>query len=118
LPPHLRAISEPFAAMADRIMDLPRNAERTVALRKLLDEGHVGGAGFDVFSSEPAKENPLFGSDKVVATPHLGASTNEAQEIVALQVAEQISDYLLTGAVTNALNSPSVNAEEAPRLKP
>ena len=88
------------------------------ALRKLLDEGHVAGAGFDVFSTEPAKENALFGSDKVVATPHLGASTNEAQENVALQVAEQISDYLLTGAVTNALNSPSVNAEEAPRLKP
>jgi D-3-phosphoglycerate dehydrogenase len=89
-----------------------------VALRKLLDSGHIGGAGFDVFTTEPAKENPLFGSDKVVATPHLGASTNEAQENVALQVAEQISDYLLTGAVTNALNSPSVNAEEAPRLKP
>jgi D-3-phosphoglycerate dehydrogenase len=89
-----------------------------VALRQLLDEGHVGGAGFDVFTTEPAKENPLFGSDKVVATPHLGASTNEAQENVALQVAEQISDYLLTGAVTNALNSPSVTAEEAPRLKP
>ena len=88
------------------------------ALRQLLDDGHIAGAGFDVFSSEPAKENPLFGSDKVVATPHLGASTNEAQENVALQVAEQISDYLLTGAVTNALNSPSVNAEEAPRLKP
>jgi D-3-phosphoglycerate dehydrogenase len=89
-----------------------------VALRKLLDEGHVGGAAFDVFTTEPAKENPLFGSDKVVATPHLGASTLEAQENVALQVAEQISDYLLTGAVTNALNSPSVNAEEAPRLRP
>jgi D-3-phosphoglycerate dehydrogenase len=89
-----------------------------VALRKLIDEGHVGGAAFDVFSVEPAKENPLFGSDKVVATPHLGASTLEAQENVALQVSEQISDYLLTGAVTNALNSPSVGAEEAPRLKP
>ena len=89
-----------------------------VALRKLLDEGHVGGAAFDVFTTEPAKENALFGSDKVVATPHLGASTLEAQENVALQVAEQISDYLLTGAVTNALNSPSVNAEEAPRLRP
>jgi D-3-phosphoglycerate dehydrogenase / 2-oxoglutarate reductase len=88
------------------------------ALRKLLDEGHVAGAAFDVFVTEPAKENPLFGSDKVVATPHLGASTVEAQENVALQVAEQISDYLLTGAVTNALNSPSVNAEEAPRLRP
>ncbi len=89
-----------------------------VALRELLDSGHIGGAGFDVFVTEPAKENPLFGSDKVVATPHLGASTNEAQENVALQVAEQMSDYLLTGAVTNALNSPSITAEEAPRLKP
>ncbi|MDO9473321.1 MAG: phosphoglycerate dehydrogenase [Caulobacter sp.] len=89
-----------------------------VALRALLDSGHIGGAGFDVFVEEPAKTNPLFGSDRVVATPHLGASTNEAQENVALQVAEQMSDYLLTGAVTNALNSPSITAEEAPRLKP
>uniref|UniRef100_B0T0T9 D-3-phosphoglycerate dehydrogenase n=1 Tax=Caulobacter sp. (strain K31) TaxID=366602 RepID=B0T0T9_CAUSK len=89
-----------------------------VALRELLDSGHVGGAGFDVFTEEPAKANPLFGSDRVVATPHLGASTNEAQENVALQVAEQMSDYLLTGAVTNALNSPSISAEEAPKLKP
>src|SRR6201991_4517862 len=81
-----------------------------VALRKLLDDDHVGGAGFDVFVTEPAKENPLFGSDRVVATPHLGASTNEAQENVALQVAEQVSDYLLTGAITNALNMPSISA--------
>ncbi|OYX95711.1 MAG: phosphoglycerate dehydrogenase, partial [Caulobacter sp. 35-67-4] len=88
------------------------------ALRALLDSGHIGGAGFDVFTEEPAKANVLFGSDKVVATPHLGASTNEAQENVALQVAEQMSDYLLTGAVTNALNSPSISAEEAPKLKP
>jgi D-3-phosphoglycerate dehydrogenase len=88
------------------------------ALRKLLDEGHVGGAAFDVFVEEPAKANPLFGAENFVATPHLGASTVEAQENVALQVAEQMSDYLLTGAVTNALNSPSVTAEEAPRLKP
>jgi D-3-phosphoglycerate dehydrogenase len=88
------------------------------ALRKLLDEGHVGGAAFDVFVEEPAKENPLFGHENFIATPHLGASTLEAQENVALQVAEQMSDYLLTGAVTNALNSPSVTAEEAPKLKP
>ena len=88
------------------------------ALRAGLDSGHIGGAGFDVFVPEPAKENVLFGAPNFVATPHLGASTNEAQENVALQVAEQISDYLLTGAVTNALNSPSVTAEEAPRLKP
>ena len=88
------------------------------ALRKLLDEGHIGGAAFDVFVEEPAKANVLFGAENFIATPHLGASTNEAQENVALQVAEQMSDYLLTGAVTNALNSPSVTAEEAPRLAP
>jgi D-3-phosphoglycerate dehydrogenase len=88
------------------------------ALREALDSGHVGGAAFDVFTIEPAKENPLFGAPNFIATPHLGASTNEAQENVALQVAEQISDYLLTGAVVNALNSPSVSAEDAPKLKP
>jgi D-3-phosphoglycerate dehydrogenase len=89
-----------------------------VALREALESGQVGGAGFDVFTTEPATENPLFGAPGVVATPHLGASTLEAQENVALQVAEQMSDYLLTGAVSNALNSPSVTAEEAPKLKP
>ncbi len=88
------------------------------ALRAGLDSGHIGGAGFDVFVTEPAKENPLFGAENFVATPHLGASTMEAQENVALQVAEQISDYLLTGAVSNALNSPSITADEAPKLKP
>ena len=88
------------------------------ALRDALDSGQVGGAAFDVFVEEPAKANPLFGAPNFIATPHLGASTNEAQENVALQVAEQISDYVLTGAVTNALNSPSVSAEDAPKLKP
>ena len=89
-----------------------------VALKEALESGQVGGAGFDVFTTEPATDNPLFGAPNVVATPHLGASTLEAQENVALQVAEQMSDYLLTGAVSNALNSPSVTAEEAPKLKP
>ncbi|CAN5829789.1 phosphoglycerate dehydrogenase [soil metagenome] len=89
-----------------------------VALRAGLDSGHIGGAGFDVFVEEPAKENVLFGAENFIATPHLGASTMEAQENVALQVAEQMSDYLLTGAVSNALNSPSVTADEAPKLKP
>ncbi len=88
------------------------------ALYDGLVSGHIGGAGFDVFVKEPAKENVLFSAPNFIATPHLGASTNEAQENVALQVAEQISDFLLTGAVTNALNSPSVTADEAPKLKP
>jgi D-3-phosphoglycerate dehydrogenase len=89
-----------------------------VALRAALDSGHVAGAAFDVFVTEPAKENVLFGAPNFIATPHLGASTAEAQENVALQVAEQMADYLLTGAVSNALNSPSVTADEAPKLKP
>jgi len=88
------------------------------ALRAALESGHVAAAGFDVFATEPAKESVLFGAPNFVATPHLGASTNEAQENVALQVAEQMSDYLQAGAVTNALNMPSISAEEASRLKP
>jgi D-3-phosphoglycerate dehydrogenase / 2-oxoglutarate reductase len=88
------------------------------ALRAALDSGHVAGAAFDVFSEEPATANPLFGHPNVVCTPHLGASTMEAQENVALQIAEQMSDYLLRGAITNAVNFPSITAEEAPQLRP
>src|ERR1700689_2113599 len=88
------------------------------ALKVALDSGHLAGAALDVFEVEPAKSNALFGNEKVVATPHLGASPSEAQENVPLQVAEQISDYLLTGAITNALNMPSISAEEASRLRP
>ena len=87
-------------------------------LKEAILSGKVAGAGVDVFESEPARENELFGLEKVVATPHLGASTTEAQEKVAVQIAEQMSDYLTTGAVTNALNMPSVSSEEAPKLKP
>jgi len=88
------------------------------AVKAALDSGHLAGAAFDVFEEEPATSNPLFGNEKVVSTPHLGASTSEAQENVALQVAEQISDYLLTGAVTNALNMPSISGDEAHRVRP
>ena len=87
-------------------------------LKAAIESGHVAGAALDVFEREPARENALFGLDNLVATPHLGASTSEAQEKVAVQIAEQIADYLLTGAVTNALNMPSLSAEDAPRLKP
>ena len=88
------------------------------ALRAALDSGHVAGAAFDVFVEEPATHNVLFGHPNVVCTPHLGAATSEAQENVALQVAEQMSDYLTRGAISNAVNFPSITAEEAPRLKP
>ncbi|MDO6523049.1 phosphoglycerate dehydrogenase [Shimia thalassica] len=88
------------------------------ALADLLKSGHVAGAAFDVFKEEPAKENALFNLPNVVCTPHLGAATTEAQENVALQVAEQMSNYLLTGAVENALNMPSVTAEEAKVMGP
>ena len=87
-------------------------------LKAALESGQVGGAALDVFEQEPAKNNPLFGMDNVICTPHLGASTSEAQENVAVQVAEQMADYLLSGAITNAINFPSISAEEAPVIKP
>ncbi|OJW60067.1 MAG: phosphoglycerate dehydrogenase [Sphingomonadales bacterium 63-6] len=88
------------------------------AMKEGLDSGHIAGAALDVFAVEPAKESPLFGTPNFVCTPHLGASTNEAQVNVALQVADQLSDFLVNGGVTNALNMPSLSAEEAPKLKP
>ena len=88
------------------------------ALKAGLDSGHIGGAALDVFVSEPAKDSPLFGTPNFVSTPHLGASTTEAQVNVAIQVAEQMADFLVSGGVTNALNMPSLTAEEAPKLKP
>jgi len=88
------------------------------ALLAALQSGHVAGAALDVFADEPARDNPLFALENVVCTPHLGAATVEAQENVALQIAEQMSDFLLTGAVTNALNMAPLSAEDAPRLRP
>jgi D-3-phosphoglycerate dehydrogenase len=88
------------------------------AVAEAVRDGHLAGAAFDVFEVEPARENPLFGVPNVICTPHLGASTTEAQENVALQIAEQMADYLVHGAIANAINAPSVTAEEAPILKP
>ncbi len=87
-------------------------------LLEALNSGKVAGAALDVFEVEPAKENAFFGHDNVVCTPHLGAATTEAQVNVAIQVAEQMADFLVNGAITNALNMPSISAEDAPRLKP
>jgi D-3-phosphoglycerate dehydrogenase / 2-oxoglutarate reductase len=89
-----------------------------LALKEALESGQVAGAALDVFSQEPAKDNPLFGTPGLICTPHLGASTSEAQVNVAIQIAEQMSDYLLLGGITNAVNMPSLSAEEAPRLRP
>ena len=89
-----------------------------VALKAGLDSGHIAGAALDVFVEEPASASPLFGTPGFISTPHLGASTTEAQVNVAIQVAEQMADFLVSGGVTNALNMPSLSAEEAPKLKP
>ncbi len=110
-----------FAKMKDGVLIV--NCARgglvdEAALKAGLDAGHIAGAALDVFEVEPATDNPLFVYDNVICTPHLGASTSEAQENVAIQVAEQMSDYLLKGAVSNAINMPSITAEEAPILKP
>ncbi|MCD6035636.1 MAG: serA [Rickettsiales bacterium] len=88
------------------------------ALADAIKAGHVAGAALDVFEEEPAVNNVLFGLEDVICTPHLGASTTEAQENVAVQVAEQMADYLVKGSVTNALNIPSISAEDAAKLNP
>lgn len=88
------------------------------ALRDGLDSGHIAGAALDVLADESNVDTPMLTHPKVICTPHLGASTFEAQENVALQVAEQMSDYLLRGAIVNAINVPSMTAEEAPKLRP
>ena len=110
-----------FAKMKDgvRIVNCARGGLIVEAdLKAAIESGKVAGAALDVFEEEPAKENALFGMEQVICTPHLGASTSEAQENVALQVAEQMADYLLNGAVTNAINMPSISADEAPKLAP
>ncbi len=113
--------AEAFAQMKDgvRLVNCARGGLVVEAdLKAAIELGKVAGAAFDVFEVEPARDNPLFGLEEMVVTPHLGASTTEAQENVAVEIAEQMSDYLLTGAVRNALNMPSLTAEQAAKLTP
>lgn len=87
-------------------------------LYEALKSGKVGGAALDVFEKEPPDGNPLLELDNLICTPHLGASTEEAQENVALAVAEQIADYLVHGTIRNAVNFPSIPSDQIPRLQP
>jgi D-3-phosphoglycerate dehydrogenase len=89
------------------------------ALDRALSEGKIRAAALDVFEDEPVGEDhPLLKHDNFIGTPHLGASTEEAQVNVAVQVAEQISDFLQRGIIQNAVNIPSVAEEEMPLLQP
>lgn len=87
-------------------------------LYEALTSGKVAGAALDVFETEPPKDNPLLGLDNVICTPHLGASTEEAQVNVAVAVAEQIADCLINGTIRNAVNFPSIPADQVNRLQP
>ncbi len=87
-------------------------------LFEALKSGKVAGAALDVFEKEPPTDNPLLTMENLVCTPHLGASTEEAQENVALAVAEQIADYLVSGTIRNAVNFPSIPSDQVPRLQP
>ena len=88
------------------------------SLKEYLDNGKVSSAALDVFVNEPPKNSKLLGTKNLILTPHLGASTAEAQEKVAIQIADQISNYLVTGAISNAVNTFSLSAKEYNLVKP
>jgi D-3-phosphoglycerate dehydrogenase / 2-oxoglutarate reductase len=87
-------------------------------LAQALKQGHVSAAAIDVFAEEPPKNSPLLALDNVVLTPHVGGSTQEAQEAVGVQIAQQVKEYLKHGVIQNAVNVPSVSAEEYATMQP
>lgn len=88
-----------------------------VALHDVLKSGHLAGAALDVFADEPPKGSPLLTLESLVATPHLGASTEEAQQAVSIKIAETIAAFLTTGAVNDAINLPRIPADQLSRAR-
>src|SRR5262249_8951449 len=89
------------------------------ALASALESGKVGGASLDVFNEEPVRADcPLFRYDTVLATPHIGGSTEEAQEIVGVRIAQQVVEYLKHGVAIHAVNMPAISAEQYRALAP
>jgi D-3-phosphoglycerate dehydrogenase / 2-oxoglutarate reductase len=88
------------------------------ALADAIEAGHVAGAGLDVFENEPPPDKRLQSLPQVIATPHIAASTHEAQEAVGTEIAIQVRDYLQEGVIRNAVNFPSVPQDDVPMLRP
>jgi D-3-phosphoglycerate dehydrogenase len=88
------------------------------ALAEALKSGHVAGAALDVFTKEPLKDSAYFGLDNVLLSPHIAGSTDEAQEAIGIQLAQQVRDYLKLGVVQNAVNVPSLSREEYTEVAP
>jgi D-3-phosphoglycerate dehydrogenase len=113
--------AEAFAQMKDgvRIVNCARGELLDLdALKTALDSGKVGGASLDVFPEEPLTDHPLFGYENMVVTPHLGASTIEAQDRAGVITAEQVVAALTGGLVANAVNIPTVRSEDLAALEP
>src|SRR5438876_780781 len=126
---HASATSETFHLLNARTLALAKPGLRVIncargelvdeaALLAGLESGQVAGAGLDVFETEPPQDTRLVSHPNVIATPHIAGSTEEAQEIVGIRIAEQVRDYLLLGIAPNAVNMPSVSPEEFKKLSP